>query len=205
MGKVLILCEEDKQWNSPIPKQIVPVYGEQLLFRAVRQIRKRMNNFPHVISNQKCLRNYSTNYVIPSDHKYQSTILRSIFPIWGNDWTMILLGDVLYSETLMDLIYSQREKFHYHFYGTSQDIFALSFTDNNAIKDALVGVNTHVLFEGGRGTLMDLYYRLMEKPLPKAGEGYKGEEDDLHYTYIVDESVRFDSYKDYKEWIRHAR
>lgn len=191
MGKVLVLCVEEK-WDSPIPKQIISVYGEQLIARTVRQIRKRMNNYPHIISNQKCLRTYSTNYISPSKHKCSCETLNSIVPIWGNDWTMVLMGDVLYSDASIDLIYSQREKFHYHFYGTSHDIFALTFTDNDLIKDALDKINN--------GNLWDLYYYLSKKPLPESGKGYTGDEDDLHYTYIIDECKDFDSIEEYEEW-----
>ena len=203
MGKVLILCAgEQERWNSPAPKQIIPVFNrEPLIARTVRQIRKRMNNFPHIVSTQKCLRPYSSNYIVPSAHRWVTETLLSVAPIWGSDWTMVLLGDVLYTDELMDMIYKQREKFHYHFYGTGGEIYGISFTNNSLIEQCLHDVVRDAI-GGGRGKLWELYYRLQNKPLPDAGKGYTGDTDDLHYTYVLDGSRDFDTVEGYKEWTR---
>ncbi len=207
MGKILIMCAgEQERWDSKVPKQILPVLdGEQLLARTVRQVRKRWNNYPHIVTHQKCLRSYSTNYITPSARRWICETLLSIAPIWGPDWSMILLGDVVYTDELMDIIYKQRDKFQYHFYGNGGEIFALTFTDNPLIEESLMDVVDDADFSFGRGKLWELYYRLSNKPLPEAGKGYTGQEDDLHFTYVIDDTTDFDTYERYKEWILKHR
>lgn len=205
MGKVLVLCTEDQErWKYHTPKQVIPVFGEPLLQRTVRQVRSRMNNYPHIVSHQKCLRKYTTNFVVPTNHRWDAETLLTVLPIWGSDWTMVLLGDVLYTDELMDTIYKQREKFHYHFYGTNSEIFAISFTDKDAIKNALYDVIFDAVVLRGKGRLWELYHRLSNKPIPEAGFGYTGSDDELHYTYIVDDSVCFDSVGKYKDWVKRT-
>lgn len=204
MGKVLVMCGgEQERWGTPFPRYIVPVYNhEHLLARTVRQVRKRMNNYPHIVSNYKCLRTYSTNYVVPSAHRWLCESMLSVFPVWGPDWTMILLGDVLYSEQLMDGIYSNREKYNYHFYGTAEGIYAMTFMDNALVQQALFEVMKDTIMNNSSGKLNSLYAHLQKTPIPDAGKGYMGEEDDLHFTFVLDDSRDFDSIEEYKQWAR---
>lgn len=207
MGKVLVLAAgEQDRWNSPVPKQIIPVFdGEPLIKRLVRQVRKRMNCFPHIVTHQKCLRPYSTNFITPSSRRWICETLLSVAPIWGKDWTMVLLGDVLYTDEFMDTLYNNRENYHYHFYGTSSEIFGLSFTDNSLVERALLDVVDDVAAGRSRGKLWELYYRLSDKPLPDSGKGYTGGDDDLHYTYVLDGSTDFDTMETYSQWMKEHR
>ncbi len=204
MGKVLVLAAgEQERWNMNVPKQIIPVFdAEPLIARTVRQVRQRMNNYPHIVSHQKCLRPYSTNYIIPSSHRWICETLLSVAPIWGKDWTMVLLGDVIYTDGFMDTLYNHREKYHYHFYGTTSEIYGLTFTSNAVVEKALMEVVDDAAANRSRGKLWELYYCLSQKPLPDAGKGYTGGDDDLHYTYILDGSTDFDTQESYKEWTR---
>jgi hypothetical protein len=204
MGKVLVLAAgEQERFLSPAPKQIIPVTNnEPLMARTVRQVRKRMNNYPHIISHQKCLRSFSPNFVFPSSRRWICETLLSIAPVWGPDWTMTLLGDVYYTDDLMDEIYNNRDKYQFHFYGTNSEILALTFTQNAFMEEALYNVVKEAAYHGGRGKLWDLYYLLTDKPMPESGKGYTGEEDDLHYTYVIDGSIDFDTVESYKKWLR---
>lgn len=207
MGKVLVLCAgEQGRWSSPLPKQIVAVFdGEQLIARTVRQVRKRWNNYPHIVTHQKCLRGYSANYLVPSARRWVSETFLSIAPIWAHDWNMILLGDVLYTDECMDTMYNNREKYQYHFYGTGSEILGLTFTDTGTMERALVDVVDDAAAGHSRGKLWELYYRLSSKPIPDAGYGYMGGGDDLHYTYIVDGSRDFDTMEAYTQWAKEHR
>lgn len=118
---------------------------------------------------------------------------------------MVLLGDVMYTDDLMDALYDNREKYHYHFYGTSGEIYGLTFTDNGLMERQLGEVVDDAAAGRSRGKLWELYYSLSSKPLPNAGEGYKGGDDDLHYTYILDGSRDFDTVEGYAEWVKEHR
>lgn len=190
MGKVLIPCAgEQTRWRLPIPKQTIKVGNEKLLSRTIRQIRHKMNNYPHIISHQKCLRTYSPNYVCPRRHSNICETLLSVEPIWGKDWTMVLMGDVYFSDELIDTLYGTRDKYDFRFYGTSEEIYACTYTDNAIIKQALL-LN------------QDIYdvYRYLVNDIPEAGEGYTEGNDVLHYTYVLDGTTDFNTFKDYKEW-----
>lgn len=195
MGKVLIPCAgEQSRWHLPIPKQMAMVGNEQLLSRIVRQIRKRMSNYPHIISNQKCLRAYSTNYVCPKKHANLCETLISVEPIWGKDWTMILMGDVYFSDGLMDTLYDHKEAYDFHFYGTPDEIYACTYTDREIIKQAFIN----------NSDIYKAYYYLTDN-IPKAGEGFSGSEDTLHFTYVLDETRDFNTLEEYREWKRKRK
>ena len=115
---------------------------------------------------------------------------------------MVLLGDVLFTDDLIDLMYMKRDKYKYHFYGTSHEIFGFTFTDNTRIEEALLAVLENALYNNGRGKLWELYYCLNNKPLPDSGRGYTGEFDMLHYTYILDGSLDFDTMEQYEIWLK---
>lgn len=190
MGKVLIPCAgEQTRWGLPIPKQVIRVKGEQLLARTVRQIRGRMNNYPHIVSHQKCLRTYSPNYVCPRNHSDICETLLSVEPIWGKDWTMVLMGDVYFTDELINTLYDTRDKYDYHFYGTSEEIYAFTYTDNAAIRNALL--LTRDIYEA--------YYCLSNSSVPEAGFGYLIG-DDLHFTYVLDKTTDFNTMDDYRRW-----
>lgn len=195
MGKVLIPCAgEQSRWRLPVPKQTVMVGNEQLLSRTVRQIRKRMSNYPHIVSNQKCLRIYSPNYICPRFHADICETLLSVEPIWGKDWTMVLMGDVYFTDELIDTLYNTRDHYDFKFYGTSEEIYAFTYTDNTAIKNALL--LTRDIYEA---------YHCLSNGIPEAGMGYLVGEDALHYTYVLDGTVDFNTVEDYREWKRKRK
>lgn len=207
-GRVIILCAgEQERWSAPAPKQLARVANnEVLLARTVRQCRSRFSGEdPLIVSHMASLRSFSNCSIIPKKRRYITETLFSTHPLWGAVWTIVLLGDVYFSDETINTIISNREKREYCFYGKVSEIFALTFTDKDVVASNLVSVINNADNSIGRGKLWELYYSLSGMPILKSGEGripMKEEFDEEHYFTVKDNTEDFDTVEKHSQWYK---
>jgi|SRR4030042_149132 len=205
-GRVIILCAgEQERWQASYPKQLIRVTNnEVLLARTVRQCRSRFSGEdPLIVSHLAPLRSYSNCSIIPKKRRYITETLLSSYPLWGTMWTIILLGDVYFSDETINTIISNRDKKEYCFYGRVSEIYALTYTDKDIVASNLISVINNAENSICRGKLWDLYYSLSGMPLSKSGEGRIPMEesfDEEHYVTIKDSTDDFDIVERYTQW-----
>ena len=204
---IIILCAgEAERWNNylGIPKQLITIGGETLLERTVRLCRAKNNYDIHIVSNNDLLRTETCNYFEPSKHQWIVETLLSTQSLW-NEKTIILLGDVFFTQKAIHTILKSDENFHFYGrFGASKytsttwgEIFALSFSRyewpnliTNAQQVCLQAKS------GGRGKLWELYRSLA---------GFLPEEHKVEnniFISIHDFTDDFDSPIEYKANIR---
>ena len=166
--KVLILCAgESTRWANylDVPKQLISFNGESLMNRMVRLLHNKGFYDVVVISHDERLRLSNCGFFKPSKHRLTVETLLSTRSLW-TDKTLILLGDVFFTEKAINTITNSDQGIHvYGRPGASRytfslhgEIFAISFEQNswdrvvahteNARRDAEMG---------GRGKLWELY------------------------------------------------
>jgi hypothetical protein len=97
----------------------------------------------------------------------------------------VLLGDVLYTDSLMDEIYNNREKFPYRLYGDLEEVYALTYIDNEFMARELWNVLDSAINHNGTGELMELPY--------------------LDYVIVNDGTRDFNELKEYEEWLKQNK
>jgi len=207
-GRVLLLCAgNNEHWKSPAPKQLIRVAdNEVLIARTIRQCKTRFSGEdPLLISHLPSLRSYSHNAIFPRKRRYAIETLFSSRPLWGEAWTIVLLGDVFYTDALINLVIDEREKHKYKFYGTSTEIYACTFTDNSLIASISEIIVCYAENGRCRGKLWDLYYALSGVRVEQSNEGrilLNEESDAEHYYTVHDGSSDFDTLEQYSQWLK---
>lgn len=207
--KVIILCAGDAtRWGSylGLPKQLIPIGDESLLDRTVRLLRAHNLNEINIVSHDDRLNIESCSFFKPLKHQWVVETLLSTQSLWG-DKTIILLGDVFFTESALNTIISGSNK-NIHFYGRCEgsrytstpwgEIFALSFGRDNQfslIEDIQNVISDAAL--GGRGKLWELYRSLANFPLNKHMFEKK------IFIQIDDFTDDFDTPDDYKKILKN--
>lgn len=159
--RVIIACADridDPKWNNylGVPKHLAPVDGEPLLHRTVQQVHHRIDeHFDDIVvttSDGDLRYEVDAAYVetVTGTNEYSSTR-----PLWSKvDRTILLLGDVYFTDKALDTIFRQRQLFPLWFgrYRGSRitasrwgEIFACSwpFTSNGLMIQHLARVDDH--------------------------------------------------------------
>ena len=212
---ILILCAGESKrfkWEG-ISKHRLPVFGEELLSRTVRQCKDRVgytdeisivtNDFSitdGLTGEMYCYREKDddVDYSIytPEKYDYICQTLKSTRNIWGDDRTIVLLGDVLYSEYIIDRVFSKHPPILFYGSIVHKEIYALAFTDKPEIIWALDRVDERVV-EGFHGQLWQLFYVLNKLP----GHRHPDSIPYRMFRHVYDFTQDFDTVEDYEKFL----
>lgn len=175
---IIILCAgEATRWNNylGIPKQLITIGGESLLERTVRLLHSKELYDINIISLNEGLKIDTCSIFKPLKCRWIVETLLSTQSLW-NENTIILLGDVFFTEKAINTIVSSKNNMH--IYGRCEanrytstnwgEIFALSFKRSDCHQ--LIKNIKNVIYQaklGGDGKLWTLYRSLAGFPLEK--------------------------------------
>jgi len=127
---VPILCAgESLRFDGEGPKQLLEVEGEKVLHRICRQVADR-GHLPCVVTHT--LDSPSGLLFRPESNRWTVDTLYSTRPLWGNPYTLVLLGDTYYTDVAMDTIMAGPQDGGIHVFTDTRDIFALGFRQSEA-------------------------------------------------------------------------
>ena len=139
------------------PKQTIMVGGEMLIERQTRQVRER-GHLLSVVGNDQLLlslvENFGYHFFVPTKRRFTVETLYATREEWKGR-TIILLGDVFYTEETMDRIFSV--DYPMTFFGDDQEIYAITFTQRSKMRKHLHRVIRHAESGVCKGTLRHLY------------------------------------------------
>jgi hypothetical protein len=158
--QVLVLASgEQNRWEKtgkPGPrKQLLPLNGETIIERIIRQCRDRGAD-PIVVTHHGDIMEERGAIFLPvRDRRWTVETLLSTAPHW-RERTVILLGDVIYSKAVIDRIYKCRDPIRV--FGNELEIFGLSFSLDmwSDVSKALEVAIGHAE-NGGPGKLRKFY------------------------------------------------
>ena len=200
--KVFILCAgNSKRWTwETTSKFLVPVFNDRLLPRTVKQI-NRYGNFPVIVTHEENLildLPQSCVWLNPENRKYTCQTLDSTKKFWDSK-VIILLGDVLYSNSLIDKLFSTQGKIVFFGSLSQREIFALTFTDHPAIIRGLEEVSNRTS-QGHHGQLWQLFYSLNSLPAHEHPPFMPFNSN--MFSNVTDFTQDFDSVEDYKKFLK---
>lgn len=187
---IILASGTQERWKATQLKQLSLIGKVPLIQKTLSQLK----NEAVIATIHPQLMNYP--HIVPSKHRWTTETLISTMDVWKNR-TIILLGDVLYSDN--DLKTILEFKGDYAFFGSfSQgEIFAFSFS--TLMSKKVVFHLNRVIFHaqwGGRGKLWELYRSLVGLPLHWHRR---------HGHFInMTQSTDFDTYDEYQNFIQHG-
>ena len=203
---ILILCAGDsKRWTwGGASKFHIPVPKEALLRRTVRQCNdlwgfsEEVVVVSHLPGIDSALVGVDYSLFDPPERAYTCQTLESTRSLW-KERTIVLLGDVYYTDKTIRRIYKNWFKFSFYGNVAQREIFSFSFTDRNLVSKALRKVSVRVL-TGHHGQLWQLFYVL---------NGIRADEHPPCITFrsffpVVDITQDFDTVADYLEFLERA-
>jgi len=131
---------KDPKWTAEYPKQLAPVGPHTVIERQLRQIAKFKWDHPvYLVVRDRsiegeflrvahALQTIRAGIVVPK-HERSIFIVREMAEAkdyWFQDWTIVLLGDVVYSEEVMRGLLNGRPE-QLEFWRNGGEIFALKF------------------------------------------------------------------------------
>ena len=129
---LILAAGKQTRWEKKNPfgyrfKQLLPVGDESIINRIVRQCRERGAE-PIVVSYHEEIiqATDAATFLIPSYAAHWTVETMQNSP-WGTDRTVVLLGDVVYSKTVMDRIFACKNPIRV--FGHEYEIFAINFED----------------------------------------------------------------------------
>jgi len=142
MKRALILCAGQAQRFDGIVKQLIPLtVGETILSRMIRQLHNRgfVKDEIHVVvapESQEIYNALKSQDVMAavSRQNFGNTHTALMTKDLWVDNTFILLGDVVYSQQVMDTIVSHEKDIV--FFGDIWEIFGVQFTDHKLAETA---------------------------------------------------------------------
>ena len=199
--KVISLCAGyHERWDFPVLKQLIKVYGEPLLARTIRQM-VELGRSVIVASHEPSIRRIAKLSIHPIPHRWTVETLYNTRNLWDTPDTeqlIVLLGDVIYSDTVLKNIVNMRET---RFIGSLREIYAMTFTRKDMPKmlKSLEIVIDEANKGKNNGRLWNLYYDYMQLP-----KHYHTEPDNDPGYYVVEDRFTqdFDVAEDYHKFIR---
>lgn len=164
----LILCSGQRpQWSGQRSRQLAPVANELLIERTQRQALRlgpsallragsgQAGDNCIVVTNVPSIQRHSRAYFIPEKDRWMVETILSTKSLWS-DRTVVLLGDVIYSDEAMARILACERPVA--MFGSHLKEFALSFSAEAqfAVEAALTAALLDAL-NGGRGKLWEVY------------------------------------------------
>ncbi len=161
--KVFSLCAGEQVRFTKVyfpPKQTIMVGGEMLIERQTRQVRER-GHLISVVGNDQLLlslvENFGYHFFVPTKRRFIVETLLATREEWKGQ-TIILLGDVFYTEATLDRIFSI--KYPIAFFGDSQEVYAITFKQRSKMRKHLRRVIMDAEVMRCKGTLRNLYQNL---------------------------------------------
>ena len=185
--KVFILASgEQVRFEGSELKQLLILKGQSI----IRRIQKQFEIYYPVwgITCHEEITGEVCEFITPEKHRWTVETLKSTAKYW-TDRTIVLLGDVIFTENAVDKIVMYKGDFQ--IFADGGEIFALSFTDKVGVLNAIDKAIKHAK-NGGRGKLWELY------------RAYCGIDLDSHEidenlrTLITDNTMDIDCLHDYK-------
>lgn len=201
MTTLILAAGNQTRWEKDHPvrfKQLLPICGEPVLHRIVRQVRARGDE-PIIVTHRDELLQDGFRYYEPNAHRWTVETLWNTCPLWKGR-TRVLLGDTAYSRTQMDKIFAYASR--YIVFGNEYEIYAISFDayDEDTLNHVAGAIAKafHHAANGGPGTL-----RMFYEALSGVGIGSGKIESVVmdRVCYIQDYTKDFDTPNDYKEFL----
>lgn len=128
---VLILCAGiSHRWGGTL-KQLLPMAGESIIERQIRQVRARSEGDIRVVTHQPQIAQVANDlgvYIFsPEARNCICETFLSTRQLWG-DRTLVLLGDVIFSWYAMDVLMGNHAEIVV--FGNEWEIYALKFSRN---------------------------------------------------------------------------
>jgi len=160
MTSLILAAGEQARWekdHSVRFKQLLPVCGEPVLHRIVRQVSARAK-IPFIVTHRDELEYKDALTYRPINRRWTCETMFSTIGLWRKR-TTILLGDTAYSRTVMDRIYACQEPIRV--FGNEYEIYAISFDQYSilTVAEYLIKAIRHAE-DGGPGTLRMFYEAL---------------------------------------------
>ncbi len=201
MTTVLILASgEQARWEiGQGIKQFLPIEKEALITRIQRQAEDRGQSAMVVAHDPLIIKLSQAYYTIvkPSERRWIAETVKTTRWFWETR-VIILLGDVVYSKSIMDSIFEYGGPVR--FWGDKYEIFALGFDNRmfEKIDQALDKAIHHAEHQGGPGKLRKVYQAL-------AGYSFDNNEIRHHYFEEVihpDYTQDIDTVQDWHRFVR---
>lgn len=221
--RVLILCAgRATRWAGGLPKHLVKICGEPILHRTVRQVLDRL---PDADVRVVVADSRDPNYSVPGAKRAKADLdptrlqadkFLSSRHLWNRSGrTVILLGDVFFTDEAMDTVLARRDEWcAFARFGASRftgcnhrELFAFTLDPDDhdhAEASALrcLDIARRGLMGGWSGG-WQFYAALAGAPDDEVGKRF---EDRGHIVNIDDWTDDFDRIEDWKRWCwRHAR
>lgn len=181
----------DDSLKCPEVKQLCMVHGETLLKRIKRQFGDPVCFTKHTEIKQHFKRCYE-----PDDNL---TIVSTLFATRAHwrEWTIILLGDVVYGRKTVKLIKAQTETLM--FYGDNAEIYALKFhkSQRENILQIIQSLVSHPLWTSQYGKLWNLYRHMN-------GIDFREHSIGPRFTH-VDDCCDFDTKQEYLDYFNKTQ
>ena len=180
---LILAAGSQKRWNEtggPGKKQLVEV-GDGTL---IERIQDQFGGI--VVTNDSEIIDHSSFYFRPAVYDCTLDTLLETVDLWEGQ-QIILLGDVYYSDQAVQTIKNYRGKCV--FFGTTSEIFAISFNDHTKVVEAITGIH---------GKLWQFYRSyckigLHENCITK------------NFVFIEDDTQDFDRLEEYEDWMCNNR
>jgi len=179
------------RWDGKIPKHLVDICGEPLLVRTLRQIR---GHKVFVLSDNPSIKVYWPSAFMPKEKRYVIESYLSARNKWGEQ-TVLMHGDVLFGPETMQKILNYRGPAR--FFGTDQEMMALSFNDKDKVAEAIQKAIDWVVKNKGMGKIWEIYRAYNNLPLDKHDLGAQ-----KNHDKVTDYSIDFDTTERYHQFIR---
>jgi hypothetical protein len=201
MTTVLVLASgEQARWEiGQGIKQFLPIEKESLITRIQRQVQDRGQVAVVVAHNPLILKVSWAYYTIvkKEERRWIAEAVKTSRWCWESR-VIILLGDVVYSKTLMDSIFEYGGPVR--FWGDRYEIFALGFDNRmfTKMEQALDKAIHHAEHNGGPGKLRKVYQALAGYTFDKNEIRNIYFEEVIHPDYTQD----FDTVQDWHRFVR---
>lgn len=188
-----------------IPKQLVKVDGESIIFRTVRLFKRLGIDDIWITSHNPAFEVKGTKRYEPENNVYEIDKLLACKPIWKKgEQNLFVYGDVYYTENAIKTIvrtYTEDflffGRFHVsYFTGHGGEIFCKKIVDLDYLEECCEWVKQWYLESKGRGGGWELYRRMC---------GVIDERVNIHCPYdhfigIDDFTDDFDEYNQFQIW-----
>lgn len=200
MTTAFIMAGGDQtRWGADLPpKQLIDVFGEKLILRTIRLLESFHEIYPVIYAKDQRIVDACFGYpVISPEGSLASSVLDSS-KYWQGGRICVLLGDVIYSPTLLSL--SLGSNTPATFWGSRHEIWALTFNDQSVMQLVLRDV-VKDFKNGGTGKLWQVYRRWCGFPLYSHAFDNAG----IYQTYLDGFVQDFNFYPQYQDWLEKQK
>jgi len=152
----ILAAGEQTRWGEQGFKQLVLIDNAPLLQRTISQFSSHGELFVVTHHNElsEFCRQLNVKVIDPLDHRFTASSALSTYKHWKGR-TVILLGDVLYSDEAVAKIVACKERFKVLGSTVYGEIFAMTFTDKSGVSSSMRRTVRDAV-QGGRGKLWEV-------------------------------------------------